>query len=517
MKALIDLVGTDFADDFAKLLGNPELLAATLKSVGDQAKYSGSVIKEAASQASGAEKKWQLLVNKISATGVGLGTALLPKFLEIADGVGGVVTSFNEFASANPQFISAVTGIIASIMGLSIASRVLGFVWATTGLQLFKGMSMFVKMKDGKNIAKLAPVMRGITSALLAIPGPLKLIGVAALLAGAAFAYLHDDAKHLNEGIAEDPEGFDLYMNKLLGIKDAAEGADGALKKLNRTRLAATLVDKENKLSNRTNEAVEQITDAGDTTLFDLGDNDFSASGKEQFQTILSELAKKTGNGSLVGEDVRELQGRFDNHFTKQANNLSQLRAALAEETAKNEKKVVNFGSNRQRSLESEINSRLEDFTRDETLATEVINRMGLVLKTRDEIAVIKAELAEASRPKDAHDPSLPAKPVNAGETPAIGTPTARPDRDTAGRNALNAELQGITTAAREIENAGGNAGQKLGSEANQLLKGSAAAIGGEIGRAAAEEIKKAALSITINNRGGGGSSSGGALHDGVD
>ena len=106
---------------------------------------------------------------------------------------------------------------------------------------------------------------------------------------------------------------------------------------------------------------------------------------------------------------------------------------------------------------------------------------------------------------------------INAGETPAIGTPTARPDRDTAGRNALNAELQGITTAAREIENAGGNAGQKLGSEANQLLKGSAAAIGGEIGRAAAEEIKKAALSITINNRGGGGSSSGGALHDGVD
>lgn len=238
MKALIDLVGTDFADDFAKLLGNPELLAATLKSVGDQAKYSGSVIKEAASQASGAEKKWQLLVNKISATGVGLGTALLPKFLEIADGVGGVVTSFNEFASANPQFISAVTGIIASIMGLSIASRVLGFVWATTGLQLFKGMSMFLKMKDGKNIAKFAPAMRGITSALLAIPGPLKLIGVAALLAGAAFAYLDNDTDNLQKAMSKDPEGFKAWQEQLFGVEKAADGAADAVGRLNKADLA---------------------------------------------------------------------------------------------------------------------------------------------------------------------------------------------------------------------------------------------------------------------------------------
>lgn len=454
MRALIDLVGTDFADDFAKLLGNPELLKRALKSVEDQAKFTGSVIKEAASQAAGAEKQWELLVNKVNAVGVGMGDKLLPAALEIATGIGEMVTSFSQFSDANPEFVSAATNIAAGIMALSVASRVLGFVWASTGLKLFEGMSMFVKMDGGKNIAKFAPVMNGLKAVLVALPGPLKLVGLAALAAGAAFAYLRDDAKHLNEGIAEDPAGFDAYMDKLLGVKDAAEGADGALKQLNRTRLAAALVDKEKKLSDRTNEAVEQIEDAGDTTLFDLGDNDFSGDGKTQFQPALNELAQKTGDGTLSGDDVRGLQKRFDDHFSKRAGELSNLRQALAEETAKNEAKTFNFGSNRQRSLENDIATRLEEFERDEALATILMKRMGLVLKTREEIADIQAQLDEANRPKDAHDPALPAKPPVPGETPEIAVPEqapvrvpvpqTSPKRDVAGRKKLLDNLNAI-------------------------------------------------------------------------
>ena len=519
MRALIDLVGTDFADDFAKLLGNPELLEAALKRVEDQAQYTGSVINEAAKQASGAERQWDLLINKIAATGIKMGDTLLPKFLAIADGVGGMVTSFSQFADANPNLSSAIMTTVGAILALSIASRVLGLVWAVTGKELFKGMSLFVMMKDGKNVAKLAPVMNALKATLLALPGPLKLVGLAALAAGAAFAYFGDDFASVRDHMAEDSDGFARLEKDLFGVEKSADGAADALGRFNKAQLAAKVVDNEGKLKDRKAAATEALNDAVDTTVFDAGGDDLSAGGKKEFEAAFKDASNKINSGTFAAEDGKALQGQIDKYITGKGEKIGAIREALDQEISKNEKKTFNFGSGRQRSLKSQLQKQLEDFNRDNELIEKLRNTIKSVVLTQQDIAQAKAQLAEANRPKDAHDPSQPIKPQSSAKKAPAPTPKTAP-RDQAGRDALALDLQGLDKAAKTLETAGDAAGKKLGNQANSALEGNAAAIGAQIGRAASDVIRKTVLSVKVAGPAKpakGKVSGSGALHDGVD
>jgi TP901 family phage tail tape measure protein len=162
MNALIELAGRDFADDFAKLLGNPELLAQAFKLVADKSKYAGSAVEEAGKQAEGAERKWDLLVNRITRLSVVLGTLLLPVALQISDRIGAIVDRVVELSEANPELTNTLVMAASGFMALSVASRVMSFALAGFRLSAIRLISAFLKFQDGRNIATGWRILSGV-------------------------------------------------------------------------------------------------------------------------------------------------------------------------------------------------------------------------------------------------------------------------------------------------------------------------------------------------------------------
>ena len=157
MEALIALVGQDFADDFAKFLGNPELLKQALELTGDAAAYAGSAVEEARKQASGATRQFDLLKNRLTRTAILIGTVLLPPLLKLAETVGGVTDQFAAWAQANPELASVLVQSADAMLAFGIASRVAGFLWAASGLRLFRFLGLFMRLgRAGRNVALLA-------------------------------------------------------------------------------------------------------------------------------------------------------------------------------------------------------------------------------------------------------------------------------------------------------------------------------------------------------------------------
>jgi TP901 family phage tail tape measure protein len=205
MQALIDIVGRDFADDFAKFLGNPELLRAAFDLVADRASYAGSAVEEAAKQAAGAEKRWELLTNKLSRMAIVLGDQLLPAALEAADAIGGVLDKMAAFAAANPELTATAVQAVAALMALSVASRLAAWAFAGTRVGLLAVVRLLAMFdKSGRNVGTgwralavsgrllwmvvsgLAWAAGGLVTVLAGITAPVW--AVIAALAAAAFA-----------------------------------------------------------------------------------------------------------------------------------------------------------------------------------------------------------------------------------------------------------------------------------------------------------------------------------------
>ncbi len=166
MEALIALVGQDFADDFAKFLGNPELLKQAFELTGDAAAYAGSAVEEARKQASGATRQFDLLKNRLTHTAILIGTVLLPPLLKLAETVGGVTDQFAAWAQANPEPASVLVQSAAAMLAFGIASRVAGFLWAAFGLRLFRFLGLFMRFgRAGRNVALLAGPLRMLAGA----------------------------------------------------------------------------------------------------------------------------------------------------------------------------------------------------------------------------------------------------------------------------------------------------------------------------------------------------------------
>ncbi|MFT4162868.1 phage tail tape measure protein [Shinella sp.] len=179
MEALVNLVGQDFADDFAKFLGNPELLAQALELVADKSKYAGSATDEAAKQAAGAEKQWDLLRNKLDRLAINIGDKLLPVFFQVVDALGELLDKVSEWTDANPELAAGIAKGVAGFLAFSIASRVLAFALAAIRLPLIQLAASFLKFdRDGRNIAVGWRIMRG---AAMALATPLHFLGGALL------------------------------------------------------------------------------------------------------------------------------------------------------------------------------------------------------------------------------------------------------------------------------------------------------------------------------------------------
>lgn len=155
MDALVDLVGMDFSDDFAKLMGNPELLAQAFDLVSDSQAFAGSAAEEAAKQAEGAEKKWQLLQNKLDALAITVGDKLLPSVMHLVDGVGSLFDRVTALADANPELTRTLVVLAAGMLALGVASRVLAFAVAAIRLPMIGLAATFLKFDEtGKNISR---------------------------------------------------------------------------------------------------------------------------------------------------------------------------------------------------------------------------------------------------------------------------------------------------------------------------------------------------------------------------
>ncbi|QGA56362.1 phage tail tape measure protein [Brucella sp. 2280] len=153
--ALKDIVGQDYYKDFAKLIDNPQLLAKALQLVANQSDYAGSATEEAAKQAEGAVKKWELLVNKLNRGAIVIGDQLLPTLLELATQVGAIIDRFAEWATVNPELTKYLVTAIAALMGLSIAGKVLGVVFAGMRAGILPLLGFFLKFNSaGRNVAK---------------------------------------------------------------------------------------------------------------------------------------------------------------------------------------------------------------------------------------------------------------------------------------------------------------------------------------------------------------------------
>jgi len=178
MEALVELAGRDFADDFAKLLGNPELLAQAFEYIADKAKYAGSATEEAAKQAQGAEKKWDLFWNKIARVSIVLGDMLLPTLIQIGDMLGAVADKVAAFAQAHPELTQYIVMAAAALMAFSIGLRVLSFLFAGARLSLIRLFSMFLRFnKEGRNIAIGWRLLSGAVRTLMS---PLRLLRITA-------------------------------------------------------------------------------------------------------------------------------------------------------------------------------------------------------------------------------------------------------------------------------------------------------------------------------------------------
>lgn len=173
--ALKDIVGQDYVKDFAKLIDNPELLAQALQLVADQSKYAGSAVDEASKQAAGAEKRWELLTNKVERAAIQLGDKLLPAVTQVMDGIGELLDRVSLWIDLNPELAEGIAMGTAGLLAFGIASRAIAFAVAAARLPLIGLFSTFLKFdKSGRNIATGWRIMR---AAAIALSLPLHFLG----------------------------------------------------------------------------------------------------------------------------------------------------------------------------------------------------------------------------------------------------------------------------------------------------------------------------------------------------
>lgn len=203
MDALVDLVGMDFSDDFSKLVNNPDLIRQAFGYVADAESYAGSATQEAAKQAEGAVKKWELLTNKLTRLSIVIGDMLLPIAVRAMEIMGELIDKAVEFAEANPELAASIVQVAAGMLALSIASRLLAFAIAAVRLPLIGLASTFLKFDEsGRNIATgwriiagagsmlggafgiVRAAAVGIVGALSGISAPVLAVGAVLLAAG---------------------------------------------------------------------------------------------------------------------------------------------------------------------------------------------------------------------------------------------------------------------------------------------------------------------------------------------
>lgn len=182
MKALVELVGQDFSDDFSKLLNNPGLLAQAFALVGDETAFAGSALAEYNKRAATTVGQLRLFKNQAAAIAISLGTTLLPAVNDTLSRVGALTAGFSDFAAAHPGLASGLVKAAAGLIAFGVASRAVGYGIALIRGPLIRLVSLFLRFdKAGRNVSVVARLLRGMGpaagAASTAVAGLIRRIG----------------------------------------------------------------------------------------------------------------------------------------------------------------------------------------------------------------------------------------------------------------------------------------------------------------------------------------------------
>ncbi|MDO5631148.1 MAG: phage tail tape measure protein [Paracoccus sp. (in: a-proteobacteria)] len=113
--------------------------------------------------------------------------ALLPALTELVQGATSMVDVVRDWTAANPELTAWLVKGAAMMLGMGIATRVLGFAFAVGRGHLIRFLSLFLKFNDaGKNISIVARLLRGLGAGIRALPA-LRWASLIAPLRWAAF------------------------------------------------------------------------------------------------------------------------------------------------------------------------------------------------------------------------------------------------------------------------------------------------------------------------------------------
>lgn len=212
MGALVDLFGLEYADDVAVLVGGLETYKKSIDELKKTSKdgkpaFIGSMDKEFAARSATTANNWQIFKNSLTEIGITAGSVLLPALNQLMTTIRPIINSFADWASKNPEVVSALVHLAAAFAALKVGGLMFRFV----GNELSGFMVSFRLAKALLGVDWLATVIRfksGI-GALARIFGALK---TAATLLGSGLMTLGRFLLLSPIGIALSLLGVAAYM-----------------------------------------------------------------------------------------------------------------------------------------------------------------------------------------------------------------------------------------------------------------------------------------------------------------
>ena len=161
MGALVDLFGLEYADDVAVLVSGLETYKKSIDELKKTSKdgkpaFVGSMDKEFAARSATTANNWQIFKNSLTEIGITAGSVLLPALNQLMTTIRPIINSFADWASKNPEVVSALVHLAAGFAALKVGGLMFRFV----GNELSGLMVSFRLAKALLGVDWLATVIR---------------------------------------------------------------------------------------------------------------------------------------------------------------------------------------------------------------------------------------------------------------------------------------------------------------------------------------------------------------------
>ncbi len=212
MGALVDLFGLEYADDVAVLVSGLETYKKSIDELKKTSKdgkpaFIGSMDKEFAARSATTANNWQIFKNSLTEIGITAGSVLLPALNQLMTTIRPIINSFADWASKNPEVVSALVHLAAGFAALKVGGLMFRFV----GNELSGFMVSFRLAKALLGVDWLATVIR-FKSGISALARIFGVVRTAATLLGSGLMTLGRFLLLSPIGIALSLLGVAAYM-----------------------------------------------------------------------------------------------------------------------------------------------------------------------------------------------------------------------------------------------------------------------------------------------------------------